>query len=70
MYVSSLQNLNIPGYVRVDTRLGWRAGESLEFNITGQNLLAPRHLEFFDTSGLFVHTEAARSLLGKVTWRF
>jgi len=51
MYVSSLSNRNIPGYVRVDTRLGWRPAESVELSLVGQNLLTPRHLEFFDNSG-------------------
>jgi iron complex outermembrane recepter protein len=70
MYVSSLKNQNIQGYVRVDTRLGWRLGEFIELSITGQNLLAPRHLEFLDASGLILHTEVERSVFGKVTWRF
>ncbi len=70
MYVSRLTNQNIPGYVRVDTRLGWRLGESVEFSLTGQNLLAPRHLEFFDAGGTTLDTEVERSVFGKITWRF
>ncbi len=70
IYVSGLRHLAIPSYVRLDTRLGWRLGESVEFSIVGQNLLTPRHLEFFDTSGLVLHTEVERSVFGKITWRF
>ena len=70
MYVSSLSHRSTPGYVRVDTRLGWRPAESVEFSLVGQNLFAPRHLEFFDTSGLVFHTEVERSIFGKITWRF
>jgi outer membrane receptor for monomeric catechols len=57
-----------PGYERLDTRLGWRAGESIEFSIAGQNLLTPRHAEFHDD--LMFHTLSARTILGKITWRF
>ena len=70
MYVSSLTNQNIPSYVRVDTRLGWRLGECVELSLTGQNLLTPRHLEFFDAGGTILHTEVQRSVFGKITWRF
>jgi hypothetical protein len=64
-----LANGNIPGYVRLDTRLGWRFGEWTEFSITGQNLLQPRHAEFPDFQ-LIDHMLDQRSLFGKITWRF
>src|SRR6202035_2006457 len=38
----------IPRYIRVDTRLAWRFGESVEFSLTGQNLQARKHAEFGD----------------------
>ena len=57
-----------PSYERLDTRLGWRVGEAIEFSIAGQNLLAPKHAEFHDD--LMFHTPIARAVLGKVTWRF
>ena len=68
-YVSSLQIGPVPSYTRVDTRVGWRAGESVEFSVGAQNLLAPRHLEYLDTNQI-VPTFVERSLFGKVTWRF
>jgi iron complex outermembrane receptor protein len=47
---SSLSNMSkingIPGYTRVDTRLGWHIGESVDVSLVGQNLLTSRHLEF------------------------
>jgi iron complex outermembrane recepter protein len=58
-----------PGYTRIDTRLGWRAGESLELSITGQNLATPRHAESPDFYPVH-HTLVERSVFGKVTWRF
>jgi iron complex outermembrane receptor protein len=69
-YVGRLGALNIPGYARLDTRLGWRPGESWELSISGQNLSARRHLEFLDDSGLFLQTEVARTVSVKLTKRF
>ena len=67
-YVGALQSTNIPGYTRLDTRLGRRIGEYLEFSVVGQNLLMPRHAEFPDEYGLN-HTLLERSLFVKLTWR-
>jgi iron complex outermembrane receptor protein len=63
----SLQHLD--SYARVDTRLGWRIGEFTELSIVGQNLLSPRHLEFTDVHQVHA-TQAQRSVLGKIAWRF
>jgi iron complex outermembrane receptor protein len=59
----------VPGYTRVDSRLGWRAGEFIEFNVVGQNLISPRHLEFADTLGIN-GTLVIRSVFAKIQWRF
>ena len=59
----------MPGYTRVHTRLGWRAGESVELSITGQNPLTPRHAESPDFYPVH-HTLVDRSVVGKVIWRF
>jgi len=68
-YTGPLATGNVPGYVRLDTRFGWRWGESCDFSVTGQNLLAPRHAEFPDIH--FVdHMQDQRSVFGKITWRF
>jgi iron complex outermembrane receptor protein len=69
-YVSALPSINIPGDLRVDSRLGWRPGEALEFSIVGQNLTSGRHMEFIDTAGIFLRTEVARSVAARITWRF
>jgi len=68
-YTGPLASGNIPGYVRLDTRLGRRLGEFAEFSIVGQNLLAPRHAEFPDFQ-LIDHMLDQRSVFGKITWRF
>ncbi|MDP9053490.1 MAG: TonB-dependent receptor [Acidobacteriota bacterium] len=59
----------VPGYTRIDSRLGWRAGESLEFSLVGQNLASPRHLEFADALVLNP-TLVVRSVFARVQWRF
>jgi iron complex outermembrane receptor protein len=68
-YVGALTTAAVPAYARIDTRFGWRMGESAEFSVVGQNLLRPRHPEFFDSFGLS-HTEVERSVSIKFTWRF
>jgi iron complex outermembrane receptor protein len=58
-----------PSYTRLDSRLGWHAGESLEFSIVGQNLLSPAHAEYHDAFAI-LHTLVERSFFCKATWRF
>jgi iron complex outermembrane receptor protein len=62
-------NGSTPSYTRLDSRLGWRVGESLELSIVGQNLLSPAHAEYHDAFSI-LHSLMARSVFGKVTWRF
>ena len=68
-YTGPLAVGNIPGYVRLDVRVGWRIGEFTEFSLVGQNLLEPRHAEFPD-SQLIDNMLDQRSIFGKITWRF
>jgi iron complex outermembrane receptor protein len=58
-----------PSYLRLDTRLGWRIGESVELSIVGQNLQSPAHAEYHDAFAV-LHTLAQRSVIGKITFRF
>jgi iron complex outermembrane receptor protein len=68
-YTGRLAGPQLPGYARVDARLGWRLTERLETSIGVQNLLDPRHFEF--GSGDFVNaTQVGRNAYGKFTWRF
>jgi iron complex outermembrane receptor protein len=68
-YVGALPNGPVPSYTRVDTRLGWRIGESLELSIAGQNLLSPRRMEIVNP--FITHsTQVQRSVVAKATWRF
>lgn len=45
--VGYLAEGKIPAYLRLDARLGWHIAERLEVSLVGQNLLDPRHPEFF-----------------------
>src|SRR5581483_2634385 len=62
-YVDKLAYGAGPAYARLDSRLGWRAGESLELSIVGQNLLSPRHMEMSDTVYPARHTLVERGVL-------
>ena len=69
-YVSPLSAQFLPAYTRVDTRLGWRPSQGLEFSLGLQNLLQPRHVEFISPSEWGQHAQVGRSAYGKITWRF
>jgi iron complex outermembrane receptor protein len=68
-YTGPLATGNIPGYVRLDLRFGWRWGESWDLSMSAQNLLQPRHAEFPDMD-LVDHMQDQRRIFGKITWRF
>jgi iron complex outermembrane receptor protein len=73
-YVGQLPAASIPpveirAYTKIDTRLALQITKSIEVDITGQNLLRPRHFEFGDAFGV-LRTEVPRSVFGKVIWRF
>jgi iron complex outermembrane recepter protein len=66
-FVSRIANQRLPGYAELDLRLAWQPKRSLEFSITGQNLLHDRHAEFGSPAS---RQEIARSVYGKVVWHF
>ena len=66
-YVSEITNQRLPGYAELDLRLAWQPNHSLEFSITGQNLIHDRHAEFGSPAS---RQEISRSVYGKVVWRF
>jgi len=70
-FVGAIPDQNVAAYARLDTRLGWRASPWLELSISGQNLLDPRHPEFYlPGEGPDARFEVQRSVFGKVTWSF
>ena len=66
-FVSEIKNQRLPGYAELDLRLAWQPKRSVEFSITGQNLLHDRHAEFGSPAS---RQEIGRSVYGKVVWRF
>jgi iron complex outermembrane receptor protein len=73
-WVDTLRNNNgavqgtVPSYFEMDARLAWEVTKRLEISVVGQNLLHDHHPEFgFPTTA---REEIARTVYGKVTWRF
>jgi iron complex outermembrane receptor protein len=68
-YVGRLLDQSIPAYTRLDLRVGWHPGESVDLDVIGQNLLSPRRLEFLNNTGI-VPTFDPRRVFARLTWRF
>lgn len=66
-WVARLPDARVPAYDEVDIRLGWMPTPSLEFSLVGQNLLRARHGEFNPPAS---RQHIARSLYGKILWRY
>ncbi len=60
--------LEVPGYTRLDLRLGWRPSPNLEVNLIGRNLLKDRHPEFLADD--VRANEVPRSVLLQAKWKF
>lgn len=69
-YVDNLPDLNIPSYVTLDLRLGWKPRKNMEVSVVGQNLLDSQRPEFIseivDTRG----TEVQRGVYVNMKWTF
>jgi iron complex outermembrane receptor protein len=65
-YSSGLSAQGVKGYSTADVRLGWRAGEGLDFSVVGQNLLQPHHYEFGGDPGPLVGIK--RAAYARITW--
>lgn len=59
----------VPGYSRVDTRIGWRPTPSIEISVGAQNLFTPRHAEFHNAYEVR-RTLVNRGGVARITWRF
>ena len=69
-YFKSANNwYEIDKYVTLDLRLAWRPVAKIELALVGQNLLDSGHIEFVQEN--FTRpTEVARSVYGKLTYKF
>lgn len=68
-YVDHLSSLDVPSYLKLNVRVGWRPTESLDISVGVRDLLDDDHLEFRGIRGL-VETEIERSVYARLTWRF
>ncbi len=67
--VQSVDAFDIPSYVRLDTRLGYRPNERMELSVGFQNVLDDRHPEF--AGGLYSQpTEVEHAVYAKMVYRF
>jgi iron complex outermembrane recepter protein len=64
-----LQSDNVRQYFRLDVRAGWKPVEWLELALVGQNLLDPRHAEYYDVQRN-QSTQVPRSGYAKITVEF
>jgi len=70
-YVSEVPDYNVKKTFRLDTRLGWRIMDGLQFDLVGQDLLDPHRHEIIMPGNVQVApTDINRSVYGKFTWRF
>ncbi len=68
-HVDALDGLDVPGYTRLDMRLGLNPIKNLSLSLKLQNLLDNRHQEF-GSIGALRASEVPRSFYGKLTWQF
>ncbi|MBN1590932.1 MAG: TonB-dependent receptor [Pirellulales bacterium] len=68
-YVDNLVGLDVPSYLTMDLRLGWKPSENIEFAIVGQNLFDPHFPEFYAEPYGLGATEVRRTVFGQMTWR-
>lgn len=69
-YVDMIEEYEVPNYVSLDARLGWRPNKNLEFSIVGQNLFVPHHEEFYVYRQYCEPSvvEINRAVFAKMTW--
>jgi iron complex outermembrane recepter protein len=68
--VSRLTSQEVPGYTRIDSRLGWHMRENVEVSGGVQNLLDSRHAESNGIDISVVPSQVRRSVFGRVSFRF
>jgi iron complex outermembrane receptor protein len=66
-YVGALPYYLVSGYETGDARLAWRPKRHIEFALTGQNLVQPRHFEYGGDPGALVGIR--RGILASLTFR-
>jgi len=68
-YMDPLPAFNIPSYLELDIRVGWKPYRNIELSLVGQNLLERYHVEYepeFSTGPTYIE----RSVYGTIAWRY
>jgi outer membrane receptor protein involved in Fe transport len=65
--VGRLVSHSVPRYVTGDARVAWEAIRGFTLAVAGQNLFAPRHVEFFRDD--FPQPGVRRGVFVSATWR-
>lgn len=70
-YVHELRHTsqNIPNYLTLDARIGWKPVKGLELSLVGQNMLDHHHPEY-EPEFFVVSGEVDRSLFAKIEWQY
>jgi iron complex outermembrane receptor protein len=64
--VDGFKHHDVPGYLRLDLRYGWRLKNGMELSLVGQNLLEDHHQEFYGVLNE-ENTEVPRTFYVKLT---
>ena len=68
-YVDRLSSLDVDSYMTLDVRVAWRASETLELAVVGQNLLDDRHPESSASIIGGIPSEVERGVYATLTWQ-
>jgi len=68
-YVDKLDSIDIPAYIRFDSKFTWHCTDNVELSLVGQNLLTNEHREFVPIPVL-EQSEIARSVYAQAKVRF
>jgi len=69
-WVDELPALNVPSYLALDLRIGWRPAPNVEVSLVGQNLLDRQHPEFKPSFFQSQATEVQRSVYARIAFRY
>ncbi len=68
-YTGAQRDLQVPEYWLLNTRLGWKIIDGLQFSLVGQDLLHGAHREFTSSTDT-TDPVIGRSFYGNFTWRY
>jgi iron complex outermembrane receptor protein len=69
-YVDHIGRKDIPSYVRLDARIGWKPNKNMDISFVLQNLLDDHHPEYTTRALGLNNSEVTRTIYLKTTWLF